>query len=75
MRFRVHGSEDEISGRSYTEIVSQMAAQKLGEVKSFVKYRKATARRVEETFGKKIDTENDEAFVKSLEDAGLVERL
>lgn len=74
MRFKLHGADEEVVGRSYSAIVASMADAKLGEVSSIKRYRERTAQRAQESFGKSIDATSDETFVKSLVAAGLAER-
>lgn len=75
MRFRMNPEGQELSGRGYTDIVQGMADMKLEAPSSLARYRRTTAKRVSEGFGHDIDATSDEAFVKSLEEAGLLERL
>lgn len=74
MNFLVVSDSIRVTGRSYAEIVAQMAQQKLGEVSAIKRFRKATATRIQTAYGQEIDSSSDEAFVKSLEKAGFLER-
>lgn len=61
-------------GRSYDDIVEQMAGEKLTQPKSLASYRRATASRVRGLEGEDIRTNSNEEFIKDLEAAGLLER-
>lgn len=73
MRFTTPDGE-EFVGRSYDDIVEQMAGEKLTPPESIETYRTATANRVRGLVGEDINTDSNSAFVKALEAAGLLER-
>lgn len=75
MKFRMNPGGEEVQGRSYEDVVVAMADLKLEAASSLKRYRRSTAQRVSETFGKEIDPSTDESFVKSLEEVGLLERM
>lgn len=63
------------TGRSYSDIVRQMADEKLSAPKSLESYRRATANRVGEMYGRPVDDSDDRSFVLSLEAQGMLERV
>jgi len=63
------------TGRSYDDIVTLMSGDKLTEPRSLATYRRATAKRVVDNYGRKVDTTDSETFVKSLVAAGLMTRV
>jgi hypothetical protein len=73
VRFRVTATGDEISGKSYSDVVLCMADQKLAPVRDIKRYREHTAQRIA-AFGKEIDSSTDATFIKTLEAAGMLER-
>lgn len=74
MRFVVKPGEEEVWGRTYSDVVDHMISSKLEPVSTHARYRRLVAQRVLAIHGLEIDTEDDKAFVKSLEVRGLLER-
>lgn len=74
MRYRMIDGE-EYSGRSYREVVAAMARDKLAEPRSLEGYRRATARRVQDMYGKQVSAVDNGTFVRGLVSVGLMERV
>jgi len=74
MKFRMMDGQ-EFTGRSYTDVVTNMSKDKLTPVRSIARYRRATAKRVADMYCVKIDATDDRAFVRSLVEAGLMEEV
>lgn len=61
----------EIYGFNYTELVQQMADEKLSTPQSLGSYRRAVCRRLRESYpGIKVRYSSDELFIKSLINIG-----
>lgn len=65
----------EIRARSFDDAVAKMAAEKFTEPRSIDSYRKATANRVFEMMGLRIDTDTNKSFIESMQAVGIVKRL
>lgn len=72
MKFIMSGDDTEVSGRSYAQVVTAMASEKMMTPKSRKSYRISTAKRVFGIYGYIVATENDKEFVKSLVEAALL---
>lgn len=64
-----------VRGRSYESIVNAMGGHKFGTPQSNRTYRRATAQRALELHGVIVDDSTDKAFVQTLEQNGLLERV
>lgn len=62
-------------GATYADVVQDMRTDKLRRARSRKRYRETTAERVRSLYGAQIDASSDQAFVSSLERAGLMEEI
>lgn len=66
---------ERFTGRSYADVVRAMSQEKLVKPHSLASYRRATAKRVEDTYEVEVDASTDRSFVSSLCQAGLMRRV
>lgn len=64
-----------VTGRSYTDIIAAMADEKLIGPRSLTTYKRTLAKRVKAFYDKTIDTSDDQKFVDSLVDAGMLVKI
>lgn len=62
----------EVAGRTYSEVVQDMASMKFTKPRSRLSYRQSLAQRAKEMYHKNVDWSTDESFIKSLVEAELL---
>jgi hypothetical protein len=73
---KIETTDGEIfQGRSYDEVVEQMASQKMPKPRSLTSYRKSFADRVKRTLGISIRPDTSKSLIEDMEKADMLRRL